>query len=219
MIDHLDLARAGHEVKTGERLENEQRQVLANRERQQHAFRVPVAGQIDDAVIFGGDRIGRRYRSAPDKNFSGNRGKTRERADEIALAVALDAGESDHFSRYDLQVDALQDLTADVAGQQQGLSLIVSRRLVGKSPLHGAPDDQRQDFLFRHACGIERPVEAAVAQDADPIGDAAYFGQAMRNVDDGSAVRFDPRYLREQPLGFGGRQRFGRFVEHENFGP
>ena len=121
VIDHLDLARAGHEAETRERLENEQRQVLANRKRQQHAFRVPVAGQIDDAVILGGERIGRRHRRAADKNFSGNRGEAGERADEIALAVALDAGESDHFAGNDLQLDTLQDLAADVAGHQQRL--------------------------------------------------------------------------------------------------
>src|SRR5215469_11200691 len=41
----------------------------------------------------------------------------------------------------------------------------------------------------------------------------------MRNVDDGCSVGLDLRNLHEQPFGFGGGQRFGRFVEYENFWP
>ncbi len=166
-------------------------------------------------MVLGGQRIGRRYRCATNGDLSGDRGKAGKGADKIALSVALDAGQSHDLAGQDLKLDTLQDLAADVAGRQQRRGLVLPGGLVRENPFHRAPDDQRQNVLLGDAGGVEGAVKAAVAQHADAIGDAAHFRQAMRDVDDGRAFGLDLRDLREQPLGLGRGQSFGRLIEHQ----
>ena len=113
----------------------------------------------------------------------------------------------------------MQDLALDAARDEQWLNFVLPRCLVGKDPFHRAANDQRENLLFRYAGCRERAVKATVAQHADAIGDAADFRQAMRNVDDGSAVGLDARDLREEALRLGRGQGLGRLVKHQNLWP
>src|SRR5713226_8996766 len=114
------------------------------------------------------------------------RGKqARERAQELALAIALDARQPDDLARSQLEIDLVE------AGASQGLDVeqrrrsLTRRRLVRESLVDRPPDDPPQDLLFGSLCGGHGAAGLAVAQGGDAGGDALHFGQAMRDVDDG----------------------------------
>ena len=71
---------------------------------------MPVAGQIDDAGGLRRSRVGTSNRRRADSEISPrNRAQSRDSAQELALAVALYARESDDLAGTDLKIDSLQD--------------------------------------------------------------------------------------------------------------
>ena len=138
--------------------------------------RVAVARQVDDPARFAPARARQR---APARPRSGTspcaRLQAGERAEELALPVALDAGEADDLARprrrgsTSWKRGAAEPVDARAAARRLGRAA----RLVGEDLLDRAADDQAQDLVLGDAGGRERAARLAVAQHGDPVGDRA----------------------------------------------
>ena len=89
--------------------------------------------------------------TALDGDLSRDRRQAGEAADKVALAIALDSGEADHFAGPHFDIDALQPVAADIPGDEHGLLRRPARHLGRIGVLDRPADDQSEDILFRDA--------------------------------------------------------------------
>ena len=79
-----------------------------------------------------------------------------------------------------------------------------------KRKLERAPDHEGDQALLRHRGGLERSLTHAVAENADPVGDAEDLGQPVADVDDphaGATPLVNQRVQSVDVLGPEGRRR------------
>ena len=136
--------------------------------------------------------------------------RTGERPEELHLPVALRARDSDDLAARHLEVDRPEPVAPQSRDREQHLALrltLVSRR---KRKLERTPDHESDEALLRHRGGLERSLAHAVAENADPIGDAEDLGQPVADVDDpdaGAAPLVNERVESVDVLGPEGRRR------------
>ncbi len=109
---------------------------------------------------------------------------TGEGPEELHLAVALRAGYADDLAARDLEVDRPEPVAAQSGHREQHLAPLLAVVPLREGKLERTPDHERHETLLRHGCPLECPLTHAVAEDADPIGDAEDFGQPVADVDD-----------------------------------
>ena len=113
--------------------------------------------------------------------------RTGERPEELHLPVALRAGDSDDLAARHLEVDRPEPVAPQSRDREQHLALRLALVSLRERELERTPDHERDEALLRHRGGLERPLAHAVAENADPVGDAEDLGQAVADVDDPDA--------------------------------
>src|SRR5690606_31471066 len=129
----------------------------------------------------------------------GNRAKaarqplTRERREELALAVACDPGESDGLPRPADQPDALPALPMHIRRRhRQALDPQDLFRGTVPSPRTDVPDliadHQRRDLAGAALARIDGAHDAPAPQDRGPAAEAPHLLELVRDEQDGTAV-------------------------------
>ena len=237
---------AVEQAEAAKALEPVEHQVLGQAHAGDAADRVPVFGH--DADAGGGERLRRGARSS-------SRRATKKRpslagvmpdstAAELALAVALDAGDADDLAAVDDQREAFASRVTPCASRTvrpSTCSVIVgrARRLVSgaatrrpssssaRRPRRAwrsapAPRPSRSRWIIARTrrsiscAGVDRLRDhAAAAQHRDAVRHLLDLGQLVRHQHHAAAARGDALADREQALDLGGQQHRGRLVEHQ----
>ena len=164
-------------------------------------------------------RLGRPNRSGrPERQLPARRHHPGERAQERALAVALDSGESHDLARLDIEGDVVEAAAAERLRAEQRRHRLAGGALCGEDLVDRAADDQPQDLALGDAVGVEGAASLAVAEHGDPIGDLLDLGKAVGDVDDGGALVAYRADVREQAVALRVGERFGRLVENKHSG-
>ena len=177
---------------------------------------MPVAGQIDYAGGLRRNRVGTSNWRQANRDLTRNRAQSRNSTQELALAVALYARESNDLAGTDLKIDSLQDGVGQVAHHYGRNGALVHFALHWESAFNRAPDNEGENLALGNVGGRERPAKPAVTKDRNTIGDTSNLRKPMRDVDDRGTPRLDGFDSGEKVLGFSRRQRFGRLIEHEH---
>src|SRR5712692_2134292 len=93
-----------------------------------------------------------------------------ERAEELALAVALDARQPDDLARSQLEIDLVEAGTSQGCDVEQRRGSLSRRRLVGEGLVDRPADDQSQNLLLGDVGGGHGAAGLAVPQDGDALG-------------------------------------------------
>ena len=124
-----------------------------------------------------------------------------ERAQELALAVALDAGEADDLARPRPRGRRSWKRGPLRPSTRAEASTVDARwPSAGKTCSTARPMIRRRISASENRARGERAAGLAVAQDRDPVGDLLHLGQAVRDVDDRRAALGDRADALEQPL-------------------
>ena len=215
-LDDRRLRAAPDEAESGDAAECEERRVLTHAERKGEPLHVPVARQMDDARTHRAARIAERDLSAPQLHASARGQQARERAEELALAVALDARQSDDLTCAKLEIDVVEARTTQGRDVEQRRWSTTGRRLVRERLADRPADDQPQNLFLGSVGGRHGSAGLAVSQNGDAVGDALHFRQPMRDVDDCRSVPRDRADAVEEAFALGPREELGRLVEHED---
>ena len=142
--------------------------------------------------------------------------------EELALAVAGDAGNADHFAGAYGQVDVserdrerrrrLAAERADFKQRLRGLDTLGRRAHHG---LHVVADHHAGQRCRGFLARIAMANHLAVAQHGGAVADALYLFQPVRNVEDRLSFRAQPFERLEQLVGFLRRQHRGRLVQDD----
>ena len=111
-----------------------------------------------------------------------------EAAQELALAVAVDAGEADDLAAAHVERDRVEARAAEAGDPQQRLAERGRVRLVGEAGLEPAADDEVDDVVLGDLGRRVRALRGAVAQHRDGVRDLLDLADAMGDVDDGAAA-------------------------------
>ena len=148
-------ARALHDARARRRVGSASSEVFSRtRERQEQALGVPVARQVDDARALRAARVAERHRLAARACTLALRGQqTGERAQELALPVALDAGEPDDLARprHRGSTSWKRGPLSAAHAQQRRRRLGCDAGLRREDLLDRAADDEAQDLGLRDA--------------------------------------------------------------------
>ncbi len=162
-----------------------------------------VAGEVDDAGARASAPGARAAARAPSTRSWPRAGVIAgERAQERALAVALDAGEADDLAGRDAQGDVVEAGAAEARRPRaapRGRSPL-ARACAGKTWSTARPMISRRISPSEMPGGVEGAARLAVAQDGDAVGDALDLGQAVGDVDDRRALLADRADVLEQAL-------------------
>ena len=162
-----------------------------------------LAGQLDGAIL--------------EVDHAGNG------ANQLFLAVALDAGDAENLAAPDGKVHVLHlgDTALAVAEatdvqNQLGVLHRLFQAVVGALQL-GA-DDQLGELVDGDVGSGVGTLGFAVADDRDPVADLLDFAQLVGDEDDGVANFLKGFELRKERFGFLGRQHGGGLVQDDDFG-
>ena len=145
-----------------------------------------------------------------------------KRLEELALAVAGDAGDADDLARMDRE-GRVRD-AQHAAGVDHGEILDLEHRRAGRALAlldlqQHAPADHRLGELRRRGLGgHEGGDHLAPAHHRDPVGDRHDLAQLVGDQDDRLALRLQRPQQLEQGIGLGRGQHRGRLVEDEDVG-
>src|SRR2546423_40156 len=103
---------------------------------------------MDDSRSRRAARIAERNLSALQPDTPTRRKQAGERAEELALAVALDSCQSDDLAGSQLEIDCVEARASKRCDLEQRRSNRSRRRLVGKSLIDRPADDQPENLLF-----------------------------------------------------------------------
>src|SRR5207237_1684677 len=120
---------------------------------QSHVSRLQRAAAIDEADL-----------TALQPDAPTRRKQAGEGAEDLALAVALDAGQSDDLARPQLELDLVEAGASQRRDIKQGRRSLTRPRLVGEGLVDRPTDDQPQDLLLGGLGGGHGAAGLAVAQ-------------------------------------------------------
>ena len=196
-------------------------QVAGHRVVQDQARAAPVLGDVGDArgADGGGVERGDVTVAEPDP-ACGRPAGAGQHLHQLALPVALDAGDAEDLARSELERDALQRRYALVRARGQVVDRhhhrTRSRRLLVDAQQHLAPDHQRGDLLLVRVLCREMADHTAAPHHRDAVGDVEDLLQLVADEDDRLA-RFDQvAQHHEQLLRLLRREHAGRLVEDED---
>ena len=157
-------------------------------------------------------------RLSPERRLAFRARDAEQSLEQLALAVALQTGDAEHFTLTQAETDARQaraggevpHFESDAAGRIRD-----ARRI---EPLQPAPDHLRDDLVVRYARGGVRGNGAPAAKDGQPVGDRSHLAHAVRYEDDQTSLAGEPSRELEQPLRLARRQCRRGLVENEDAG-
>ena len=138
-------------------------------------------------------------------------------ANELALALAFDAGEPDDLAGMDREIDLIEAVPAQPGDGKQRRPYRV--RLGGENLPERPARNQRHDLRRRDRLGGTAVDDLTVAHHRDAVGQFIHLVQPMRDIDDGDTVALELFDQAEQLAHVGLLQRLGRFVEEKHLGP
>ena len=141
---------------------------------------------------------------------------TGERAQELHLAVALGARDTEDLALLDLEVDRAEAVASKPRDLEEHLGRASVAVALGEGELKRPSDHERDQRLLGHPGGFERPLTHAVAKDADAIGDPEHLRQPVADVDDADAGPAPLAHERVELLDLLGSERRRRLVEEEH---
>src|SRR5438270_6263466 len=143
---------------------------------------------MDDSCFRRAARIAEPDSAALQPDTPPRRQEAGERAEELTLAVALDARQPDDLARAQLEIDLVEASASQCCDIEQRRSSLTCRPLVGEGLIDRPADDQPENLLFGDVGGGHRAAGLAVPEDGDAVSDPLHLRQAMRDVDNSGAV-------------------------------
>ena len=196
--------------------------VLGQGEGEHEPVALAILGNVADAGVRG--LPGRRTRDVDAMRSMGPRRRgahAGERLDELALPIAVDAGDRDDLARAQVHGEAAHGVQAavvahpEVAHREHVLAGVrVAARDVEQ---HLAADHQLGQAALAGACAVDGGDLLAAPQDGDAVGDFEYLVQLVRDQDD-EVPPARARAARRRVVDLVGRQHRGRLVEDQHAG-
>jgi hypothetical protein len=137
-------------------------------------------------------------------------------AREFTPSGAHEAGEADDLAGADAQRRAFDAVRRIQLADIEHDSTRLVAELLAVRGVDVPSDHQMHEIRRLRVSGSHRRHVPAVAQHGDAIADHRDFLQAVRDVDDGDARRFERFDLREQTVDFVGGECCRRLVHHED---
>ena len=145
-----------------------------------------------------------------------------DRLDELALTVALDAGNAEDLAGAHLDVEPVDHRVTTVVVDRERVDVDhhVTRRGVALLDLEHdvAPDHQVGQRLLRRGLGIGGAGDPAVAQHRDPVGDGEHLAQLVGDEDDRLALIDEAADDTEEVVDLAWREDRGRLIEDQDVG-
>ena len=146
-----------------------------------------------------------------------------DRVDELALAVAVDAGDADDLARAHVEGDAADGLEPALVAHLQVLDAEdrvarLRRRPLVDAQQHLAPDHERREAVLGRALARHGLDRLAAPQNRDPVGDVEHLVELVRDEDDRLALGLERAQDREQLVRLLRRQHGRGLVEDEDVG-
>ncbi len=186
-VDRPTLAAAIEEPETVQPPQHLDRRVGSDAQDGEERFGHAVAAQQHDPRAERPDRRARVELLAVAGRRPRGSLRTCERPEELHLAVALRARDSDDLAARHLEVDRPEPVAPKARDREEHLAPRLTLVSLRKRELERTPDHERDEALLRHRGRLERPLAHAVAENADPVGDAEDLGQPVADVDDPDA--------------------------------
>ena len=108
-------------------------------------------------------------------------------AQELHLAVALGAGDTEDLALLDLEVDGAEAVASKPRDLEEDLGHASVPIALGEGELKRPSDHERDQRVLCHPGGFERALTHPVPKDADAIGDPEHLRQPVTDVDDADA--------------------------------
>ena len=194
--------------------------VLLKREVQNEAVLVPVLGDVAHVLAAGlyggvGDVLSAEPYLAGLRLFQAGYA-----VDQLRLAVAVDACDTDYLARVDLEADAAHRVLLVYAGTdaqvldlkhglpRPGLLLLYLK-------LDRAADHHVGELLLIRVRGVDGAYALALAQDGDPVGDFHYLVELVGDEEDALALLGEAAHGVHELFYLLRREDCGRLVEDE----
>ncbi len=139
-----------------------------------------------------------------------------EGAEELALALALDARQPDDLALPGHEFGVPEAIAAEPLHSQY-LGPEVFRAQLGREPgLESPPDDRIDDVVLGQVVRVVGQHQSPVPQHGDPISDRLHLVDSVRDVHDRTVAAADLRDQAEELLDTGGHEVLGRLVENQH---
>ena len=178
---------------------------------------MPIGRQEGDARVGCSLGIAELDGLSGQQHLAGGIQQTGQGPQELALAIAANAGNADDLSGSRVQIHVVEGRPGQVLDRELDAIRLDASALAREHVRHRAADDQPQHLLVRHLADRRRTADLAIAQHGGPISDLADLLKAVRDIDDGGAARGGGPNFRKQQLDEIRGQRCGRLVEHQHF--
>ncbi|GAA3407757.1 hypothetical protein GCM10018952_02420 [Streptosporangium vulgare] len=147
---------------------------------------------------------------------AGDRVGSAQRADELALPVALHPGEAEDLVAGQRGGDPAEPVRAQVTDLHHDVADRGGARREQRVDLPSR--DAGDDLLLGHLRGEEGAADLPVAQHGETVGQGHHVGQPVADVDHRHPVGGELPDLLEQPLDLGHHERLGGLVEDQDAG-
>ena len=168
--------------------------VLGDRELEHEPAPLSVLRDVPEARVEHRRALGRSTSPAGDDDAPTlPLAQARERLDQLALAVAVDACDADDLARAHRERDALDGREpaviphVEVVDLEQHVALRARRRLLDPQE-DVAPHHHPREPRFRRALARDGVDRLAPPQNRDPVGDLEHLVQLVRDEDHGQAL-------------------------------
>ena len=201
-----------------------QDQVIGNRVTLDHAELMTIFRNVRDARV---DQLARRGIShlLPGQSHLATEGMSQagQGLDQFSLAVALHAGDAQHFSGMDFKRDTGHGFMLALVLDAQTFHLQHGLFRLGVFFLHGqiaprGPPSSTPGCVHPICCGVGLADDAAAAQHRNAVGDGQHFLQLVGDEDDRDAALRQFAHDAEQIVGFLRRQHRRRLVQDQDVG-
>ncbi len=178
-----------------------------------------VLGDVGDARLVDLARIAAELLAADPDRPGIHVAHPGDRLDELALAVALDAGDGEDLARVDGEAEVIDRRVAALVADGQVRDL--EHGLAGRGhvavhdELHRAADHHGGELFFVRLSRRRRADHLAAAQDRDAIGDLQHLVELVGDEDHRGAEVLQRADHPEQLVGLLRGQDRGRLVEDE----
>ena len=177
-----------------------------------------VVAEVHHPVAHRGRRVADTDRPARHRDPAVTALQPGEGAQELALALALDARQSDDLALVGHELGVPESIAAESLHSQY-LGPEVFGTQLGREPgLESSPDDRVDDVVLGQVVGVVGQDQPSVSQHGDPISNRLHLVDAVRDVHDRAIAAADLGDQAEELLDAGRYEVLGRLVEHEHGG-
>jgi hypothetical protein len=220
---------SAHETESRQQRKSGERRILPHRQTHEQSFLLPIGREVANPCLSGAVGAAKSHSLLEKRHSSFGGDKASQSPQELALAVARDARDSDDLAAEGGHRDVVEILARKPGHRQANRVRLRRRPLRRKGVAKGAPYDEAEDLVVRDLVDPRCALDLAIPHHRDPISDLTNLLQAVRNINDGRASgRRRPDFLEkdfhkirrerrgglveDQDLGFN-RERFRKFVE------